>query len=87
MKTKIIEDGGTTVDFWIIKVHTSNYLLYNTETKQDTDMIHIQTLCTQYDPRLGDSNEDRVAGAPVSLAGVASTKCIVKHIGTYQCVS
>ena len=90
MQTKIIEDGGTSVDFWIIKVHTSNYLLYNTETKQDTDMIQcitpIQTLCTQYDPRLGDSNEDRVAGAPVSLAGVVSTKCIVKHIETYQYV-
>ena len=47
----------------------------------------IETLYTQYDPRLGDSNEDRVAGAPVSLAGVASTKCIVKHIGACQYVS
>ena len=47
----------------------------------------IQTLCTRYDPRLGDSNEDRVAGAPVSLAGVISTKCIVKHIGACQYVS
>ena len=44
MQTKIIEDGGTTLDFWIIKVHTSNYLLYNTETKQDTDMIHLSKL-------------------------------------------
>ena len=47
----------------------------------------IQTLCTQYDPRLGDSNEDRVAGPPVSMAGVVSTQCIVKHIGTYQYIS
>ena len=31
MQPNIIEDGGTTVDFWIIKVHTSNYLLFKTE--------------------------------------------------------